>query len=105
MKTLVLSAEEKAKLELMARRPKTDQRPAQRARIVLDCATGLSNTAVAAKRGGTLPTVASTWRARLATFSGLSIIIERMSSTPTWTDLSAGRFLQELDACHLPVLK
>ena len=57
MKNLVLSAEEKAKLELMARRPKTDQRAAQRARIVLDCATILSNTAVAAKRGVTLPTV------------------------------------------------
>jgi hypothetical protein len=32
MKPLVLGAEEKAKLELMARRPKTDQRTAQRAR-------------------------------------------------------------------------
>ena len=63
MKTLVLSAAEKAKLELMARRPKTDQRTAQRARIVLDCATGLSNTAVAAKRGVTLPTVGK-WRQR-----------------------------------------
>ena len=50
MKELVLQAEEQAKLELMARRPKTDQRTAQRARIVLDCAAGLSNTAVAAGR-------------------------------------------------------
>ena len=40
-KELVLQAEEKAKLELMARRPKTDQRTAQRARIVRDCAAGL----------------------------------------------------------------
>ena len=47
----------------MARRPKTDQRTAQRARIVLDCAAGLSNTAVAAKRGVTLPT-AGKWRQR-----------------------------------------
>ena len=46
MKPLGLTAEAKAKLELMARRPKTDQRTAQRARIVLDCAAGLSNTAV-----------------------------------------------------------
>lgn len=63
MKPLVLSAAEKAKLELMARRPKTDQRTAQRARIVLDCATGLSNTEVAANRGITMPTVGK-WRQR-----------------------------------------
>jgi transposase len=63
MKKLVLQAEEQAKLELMARRPKTDQRTAQRARIVLDCAAGLSNTAVATKRGVTLTTVGK-WRQR-----------------------------------------
>jgi len=63
MKPLVLNAQEKAKLELMARRPKTDQRTAQRARIVLACATGLSNTAVAAQRGATLQTVGK-WRQR-----------------------------------------
>jgi transposase len=63
MEALVLSPDEQAKLELMARRPKTDQRTAQRARIVLDCASGLSNTAVAAKRGVTLPTVGK-WRQR-----------------------------------------
>ena len=63
MKKLVLQAEEQAKLELMARRPKTDQRTAQRARIVLDCAAGLSNTAVATKRGVTLATVGK-WRQR-----------------------------------------
>ena len=63
LEALVLQPEEQAKLELMARRPKTDQRTAQRARIVLDCAAGLSNTAVAAKRGVTLQTVGK-WRAR-----------------------------------------
>ena len=63
MKPLVLTAAEKAELELMARRPKTDQRTARRARIVLDCATGLSNTEVAAKRGVTMPTVGK-WRQR-----------------------------------------
>ena len=63
MKSLVLTADERTKLELMARRPKTDQRTAQRARIVLGCATGLSNTAVAAKRGVTLAT-AGKWRQR-----------------------------------------
>ena len=63
MKELVLQAEEQAKLELMARRPKTDQRTAQRARIVLDCAAGLTNTAVATKRGVTIQTVGK-WRQR-----------------------------------------
>jgi transposase len=62
-KELTLSAEEKAKLQLMARRPKTDQRTALRARIVLDCATGLSNSAVAVKRGVRIQTVGK-WRQR-----------------------------------------
>jgi transposase len=62
-KELILSAEEKAKLELLARRPKTDQRTAERARIILDCATGRSNTAVAAKRRVTIQTVGK-WRQR-----------------------------------------
>lgn len=60
---LILNAEEKAKLELMVRRPKTDQRTAQRAQIVLDCATGASNTAVAAGCAVTLQT-AGKWRRR-----------------------------------------
>jgi transposase len=63
LKALVLTRDEQSKLELMARRPKTDQRTAQRARIVLDGAQGLSNTAVAAKRGVTLATVGK-WRQR-----------------------------------------
>jgi transposase len=62
-KALILTAEEKAKLQLMARRPKTDQRTALRARLIVDCATGLSNTAVAAKRGVTIQTVGK-WRQR-----------------------------------------
>lgn len=63
MKELVLQAEEKAKLELMVRRPKTDQRTAQRARIILDCASGLSNTVVAAKHRVVIQTVGK-WRQR-----------------------------------------
>lgn len=62
-KPLVLEAAEKTKLEMMARRPKTDQRTALRARIILDCGSGLSNTAVAAKRGVTVQTVGK-WRER-----------------------------------------
>ncbi len=60
---LTLKSEEKAKLELMARRPKTDQRLAQRARIVLGCASGLTNRAVATKLGVTKQTVGK-WRRR-----------------------------------------
>jgi transposase len=63
MKELVLQAEEQAKLQLMARRPKTDQRTAQRAQIILAGAAGQSNTAVAAQRGVTIQTVGK-WRQR-----------------------------------------
>lgn len=44
---LTLTAEEREKLELLARRPKTDQRTALRARIVLGCADGRTNGQVA----------------------------------------------------------
>jgi transposase len=63
IKPLVLDKDEETKLELMARRPKTDQRTALRARIVLACARGLSNQAVAAKCGATMATVGK-WRQR-----------------------------------------
>ena len=62
-KPLILGPEERLKLELMARRPKTDQRTALRARIVLECAAGKSNTAVASKLKVTLQTVGK-WRER-----------------------------------------
>ena len=51
---LVLSAEETAKLATLARRPKSDQRTAVRAGLVLDCASGLSNTAAAERHEVTL---------------------------------------------------
>jgi transposase len=63
IKPLFLAEEDRSKLEMMARRPKTDQRTAQRARIVLACARGLSNQAVAARLGVTAQTV-GTWRER-----------------------------------------
>lgn len=63
LNAFALQPEEKTKLELMVRRPKTDQRTALRAGIVLDCAEGLSNKAVAAKRKVTVQTVCK-WRAR-----------------------------------------
>jgi transposase len=62
-KDLILSVEERFKLETMARRPKTDQRTAVRAKIVLDCAAGMSNTQVTRKHGVTMATVCK-WRSR-----------------------------------------
>jgi hypothetical protein len=44
---LTLTATEKSELTAMASRPKTAQALAQRARIVLTCADGLENKAVA----------------------------------------------------------
>lgn len=66
IKALALTQEDQDKLELVARRPKTDQRTAQRARIVLACARGLSNQKVAAQLGVTAQTV-GTWRERFRT--------------------------------------
>jgi transposase len=62
---ITLSAEERVKLEELARRRKTGQAMALRARIILDCASGLTNSAVAEKRSVTLPTVGK-WRSRFA---------------------------------------
>ena len=46
-KPIVLTEEERSKLQEWARRPKTAQRLALRARIVLGCATGLESRQVA----------------------------------------------------------
>lgn len=54
---------ERIELGALARRRKTAQAFALRARIVLACAEGQSNTAVAAKLGVSLPTVGK-WRSR-----------------------------------------
>src|SRR5262245_43965391 len=66
LKELVLSDEERTKLEQWARRPKTSQRLALRSRIVLQCAAGSTNTQVAAKLNITMPTVGK-WRSRFLT--------------------------------------
>src|ERR1700739_4545178 len=62
-KPLKVTAEEKEKLMLLARRPKSSQAAAMRARIVLGCDDGLSNTAVAKKLHITGATVCK-WRER-----------------------------------------
>ena len=60
-----LTEYENEKLKLLARRRKTSQGDALRARIVLEAAKGLSNTAIAEKLGVSKPTVGK-WRARFA---------------------------------------
>lgn len=63
---LALSAEEEEALRSLAGRRKTAQALALRARIVLACAAGEANQAVAAKLGVTPQTVGK-WRARFVT--------------------------------------
>jgi transposase len=60
---LSVTGEERERLQEWARRPKTAQALAQRARIVLECAVGLTNTGVAGKLGITHQTVGK-WRQR-----------------------------------------
>lgn len=62
-KPLALTTEEREKLRLLARRPKSSQALAMRARIVLQCAAGAANDEVAKKLGITRPTVGK-WRER-----------------------------------------
>lgn len=63
VKPLNMSPEEREVLHRWARRPKSAQRLAQRARIALLCDEGLSNTRVAARLHVTLHTVGK-WRER-----------------------------------------
>jgi transposase len=60
---LELTAEEREVLQGFARRPKTAQALAMRARIVLACADGASNSEVSRQLGVSLPTVGK-WRMR-----------------------------------------
>jgi transposase len=63
MPALVLSTEQRATLESWTRRTKSAHGLAQRARMVLLCAEGMSNTAVAGRVGVTPQTVGK-WRRR-----------------------------------------
>ena len=60
---LELADEERDTLERWARRPKTAQALAQRARMILGCAEGKTNTAVATDLKVSKPTVGK-WRSR-----------------------------------------
>lgn len=63
IRELLLTLEEKSKLELETHRPKTDQRTALRTRSVLQCASAATHTAVAGQLGVTFQTVGK-WRER-----------------------------------------
>lgn len=63
LKPLILKEDEREKLELLARRPKTAQRMAKRARIVLAAAAGSSNNNVA-KAVGCSKKMVCKWRER-----------------------------------------
>src|SRR4051794_2427961 len=63
---LVLTEDERATLQRWARRPKSAQALALRAKIVLACADGGVNKEVAARFGVT-PQMAGKWRARFVT--------------------------------------
>ena len=85
-KALQITDEDREKLNTMARRPKTAQAMAMRARIVLDCARGLSNSEVARKLHITGATVGK-WRERFRK-SGLEGLLDepRVGAPRTITD-------------------
>src|SRR5262249_56130821 len=65
-KPLNITSEEKEKLEMLAARPKSTQAMAMRARIVLGCGDGESNSVVAKRLKITGATVCK-WRERVRT--------------------------------------
>ena len=81
MAALVLTDEEREALKAWATRPKSAQRLASRARIVLACAEGLSNKAVAA-RLGVVPLTVGKWRARLVAARLAGLIDEPRPGAP-----------------------
>lgn len=78
---LMLTAEERLTLEQWTRRPKTAQALARRARVVLACATGKTNHAVAAEFNTTGQTVGR-WRRRFVERRQDGLLDEPRPGTP-----------------------
>lgn len=93
-----LTEAERAVLESMVRSPKTEQRLAERARIVLLAGAGRSTRSIAAEVGGTIGT-ASKWRVRFAAdrVDGLRDK-PRPGAEPKYDASTGQRILAQLDA-------
>ena len=92
---IVLTAEEQQSLENWARRPKTAQALAGRARMVLACAQGMSNGEVAVKTGVTRQTVGR-WRRRFAAKRLDGLLDEPRPGAPrTITDADVERVIAQ----------
>jgi type IV pilus biogenesis protein CpaD/CtpE len=88
---LVLSAEERETLENWARRPKTAQAMALRARLIPGCAAGKTNTVVARELRVTKQTVGK-WRSRFVTKRLDGLLDEPRPGAPrTVTDTAVER--------------
>ncbi len=86
---LSLGVEERETLEGWARRPKTAQALAQRSRIVLECAGGSANTAVADKLGVTYQTVGK-WRQRFLERRLAGVLDEPRPGAPRNFSMNSG---------------
>src|SRR5215471_6828126 len=84
-KPFSITRDERVKLEDWARRPKTSQRLALRSKIVLLCAEGISNTAVAQKLRTSNQNVCK-WRERfrISHLEGLADEPRPVRATPDW---------------------
>lgn len=78
---LTLTQQEHETLERWARRPKSAQALAQRARVILACAEGLSNTVVATRLKLTMQTVGK-WRSRFGNKRLDGLLDEPRPGTP-----------------------
>jgi len=81
MAELIVNAEERATLERWVRRPKSAQSLALRASIVLDCASGMSNTTVARRRRVSKQMVGK-WRSRFVRHRVAGLLDEPRCGAP-----------------------